>query len=286
PRGGRPLPHPPPRPAPPPRGRRLPPRLRRGGGVGGGGRRGAPAGHRQAGAAALRAGAGPHGAHRRGVRDGRRQRGLGRTRGAAGRHDGDPVRAAGRPRRRRALHGEVDGPAAPPARRQVSRVLLHSGGPLGPEGRREIVTFLGPARRVGFIPAANLHDEAAYFARVHGALRPPSPEGAGLDLVHIRWNARPLRALAGVDAVFMGGGNTYALLMRLRRSGLLAAIRRRVRAGMPYVGASAGSNVAGPTILTTNDWNVVGLARFDALRLVGFNINPHYKETDPTMAAG
>ena len=166
----------------------------------------------------------------------------------------------------------------------MSRVLLHSGGPLGPEGRREIVTFLGPARRVGFITAANLHDEAAYFARVHGALTPPSPEGAGLDLVHIRWNARPLRALAGVDAVFMGGGNTYALLMRLRHSGLLAAIRRRVRAGMPYVGASAGSNVAGPTILTTNDWNVVGLARFDALRLVGFNINPHYKEADPMMA--
>jgi dipeptidase E len=86
--------------------------------------------------------------------------------------------------------------------------------------------------------------------------------------------------------VFMGGGNTYALLMRLRRSGLLAAIRRRVRAGMPYAGASAGSNVAGPTILTTNDWNVVGLARFDALRLVGFNLNPHYKEADPMMAPG
>jgi dipeptidase E len=87
-----------------------------------------------------------------------------------------------------------------------------------------------------------------------------------------------------VEAVFMGGGNTYALLMRLRRSGLLAAIRRRVRAGMPYAGASAGSNVAGPTILTTNDWNVVALDRFDALGLVGFNINPHYKEADPMMA--
>jgi dipeptidase E len=121
---------------------------------------------------------------------------------------------------------------------------------------------------------------------VRAALAPPPPEGAGLDLVHIRWNARPLPALAGVEAVFMGGGNTYALLMRLRRSGLLAAVRRRVRAGMPYAGASAGSNVAGPTILTTNDWNVVGLARFDALRLVGFNINPHYKEADPMMAPG
>jgi dipeptidase E len=166
------------------------------------------------------------------------------------------------------------------------RVLLHSGGPLGPEGRRVITDFLGSARRVGFVTAANLHDERAYLERVRAALVPPPPEGAGLEVVHIRWNARPLPALAGVQALFMGGGNTYALLMRLRRSGLLAAIRRRVRAGMPYVGASAGSNVAGPTILTTNDWNVVGLSRFDALGLVGFNINPHYKETDPTMAAG
>jgi dipeptidase E len=84
----------------------------------------------------------------------------------------------------------------------------------------------------------------------------------------------------------MGGGNTYALLKRLRESGLLPAIRERVLAGMPYLGASAGSNVAGPTILTTNDWNVVGLDRFDALGLVSFNINPHYQETDPTMAPG
>ena len=166
------------------------------------------------------------------------------------------------------------------------RLLLHSGGPLGAEGRRHVDAFLGPARRVGFITAANLHDERAYFERVRALLALPPPEGAGLDLVHIRWKARPLAALAGVEAVFMGGGNTYALLMRLRRSGLLGAIRRRVRGGMPYVGASAGSNVAGPTILTTNDWNVVGLSRFDALGLVGFNINPHYKEADPLIAAG
>ena len=53
---------------------------------------------------------------------------------------------------------------------------------------------------------------------------------------------------------------------------------------MPYIGASAGSNVAGPNILTTNDWNVVALDRFEALGLVPFNINPHYRETDPVMA--
>jgi dipeptidase E len=92
--------------------------------------------------------------------------------------------------------------------------------------------------------------------------------------------------LARADAVFVGGGNTYALLRRLRQAGLVEALRDRVRAGLPYVGTSAGSNVAGPNILTTNDWNVVGLTAFEALGVVPFNVNPHYLETDPTMAPG
>jgi dipeptidase E len=166
------------------------------------------------------------------------------------------------------------------------RVLLHSGGPLGPDGRREILDFLGGRHPVAFVTAASLHDESAYFARVQSLLGVPPPEGAGLELLHLRWNERPLDTLGRAEALFMGGGNTYALLKRLREAGLLPAIRARVEAGMPYVGASAGSNVAGPTILSTNDWNVVALDRFDALGLVGFNVNPHYKEIDPAMAPG
>ena len=165
------------------------------------------------------------------------------------------------------------------------RVLLHSGGPLGPGGRAGLRAFLGGPARVAFVTAASLGDETAYFERIHAALAPPPPDGAGLDVLHLRWRARPFEALAQAEAVFMGGGNTYALLQRLARSGLLDAIRARVLAGMPYMGASAGSNVAGPNILTTNDWNVVGHGRFEALGLVPFNINPHYKESDPAMAA-
>ena len=164
------------------------------------------------------------------------------------------------------------------------RILLHSGGPLGPAGTAALPEFLGPLTRVAFVTAANLHDEAAYFERVSAALSPPPPEGAGLELSHLRWNDRPLETLAPAEALFMGGGNTYALLKRLRESGLLTAIRERVSAGMPYLGASAGANVAGPNILTTNDWNVVALDRFEALGLVPFNINPHYTEADPVMA--
>jgi len=166
----------------------------------------------------------------------------------------------------------------------AGRILLHSGGPLGPGGRAGLAAFLGERKRVAFVTAANLHDESAYFERVRVALVPAPPEGAGLEPVHLRWDDRPLETLAGVDALFMGGGNTYALLARLETSGLLGAIRERVAGGMPYAGASAGSNVAGPNILTTNDWNVVALRRFDALGLVPFNINPHYRETDPVMA--
>lgn len=164
-------------------------------------------------------------------------------------------------------------------------VFLHSGGPLGPLGRAGVVGFLGHRVRVAFVTAASLRDETAYFERMRAVLELPAPEGAGLELSHLRWDDRPLDTLGRAEALFMGGGNTYALLQRLRGAGLLAPIRERVRAGMPYLGASAGSNVAGPNILTTNDWNVVALDRFDALGLVPFNINPHYCETDPAMAA-
>jgi dipeptidase E len=166
----------------------------------------------------------------------------------------------------------------------AGRLLLHSGGPLGPAGRAGVAAFLGERRHVGFVTAANLHDENAYFERIRVSLAAAPPEGAGLEPVHLRWNDRPLDTLARVEALFMGGGNTYALLARLQQASLLGPIRERVGAGMPYLGASAGSNVAGPNILTTNDWNVVALGRFDALGLVPFNINPHYRGTDPAMA--
>lgn len=162
------------------------------------------------------------------------------------------------------------------------RLLLisNSGRPFLAHCRSEIEAFLGPARRVAFVTAASLGDEAAYWEQARAALAP------ALRVDHLRWDVDPLGGLAEAEAVFVGGGNTYALLDRLTRSGLLAALRARVREGLPYVGSSAGANVAGPNILTTNDWNVVGLAAFDALDLVPFNINPHYRETDPTMAPG
>jgi dipeptidase E len=162
------------------------------------------------------------------------------------------------------------------------RLLLigSSGRPYLAHCRGEILDFVGPARRLAFVTAASLGDEEAYHETARAALGPE------LAVEHMRWDRDPYPALARAEAVFVGGGNTYALLRRLRQAGLLGPLRERVQAGLPYLGASAGANLAGPNVLTTNDWNVVGLTTFEALGLVPFNVNPHYLEADPAMAPG
>jgi dipeptidase E len=164
------------------------------------------------------------------------------------------------------------------------RVLLisNSGRSYLEHCRGALTDFYGAdVRRVGFISAATLADPEHYFQRAKDGL-----ETLGVEVAHVHWERQPLKTLEKVDALFVGGGNTYALLDRVRAAGLIEAIHERARTGMPYAGASAGANLAGPTVLTTNDWNVVALAHFGALHLVPFNINPHYKETDPAMAPG
>jgi dipeptidase E len=170
----------------------------------------------------------------------------------------------------------------------ATRVLLisNTGRPFLDHCMAQVREFLGAAKRLAFVTAANLYDEVAYHERAREALTPAAPTGAGVEVLHLRWDRDPLTVLAQADAIFVGGGNTYALLKRLRGAGLLAPIRERVSAGMPYMGASAGANVAGRNILTTNDWNVVGLDAFDALALLPFNVNPHFLEIDPAMAPG
>lgn len=85
-----------------------------------------------------------------------------------------------------------------------------------------------------------------------------------------------LDAVRQARAIYVGGGNTFRLLKTLQDLDLLGAIRERVQAGMPYIGVSAGTNLAGPTIQTTNDMPIVQPRDFKGLGLVHFQINPHY----------
>ena len=88
--------------------------------------------------------------------------------------------------------------------------------------------------------------------------------------------------LSHADAILVGGGNTFNLLKETQDRGLLDAIRRQVKDdGIPYIGWSAGTNLASPTIRTTNDMPIVEPRTFDALDFVPFQINPHYLDASP-----
>lgn len=160
------------------------------------------------------------------------------------------------------------------------RLLLISNAGVPPfrHAVGQIAAFLGDDRRAAFVTAASLNDEATYFESARQRLVGPDGSGPLDELVHLHWDGRWEADLDQTDCVFIGGGNTYALLARLTDSGLLSAIREKVKLGARYIGSSAGGNVAGPNILTTNDWNVIGSTSFTSLGLVPFNLNPHFVE--------
>jgi dipeptidase E len=148
----------------------------------------------------------------------------------------------------------------------------------------DIKDFLGAeVKRVLFVPFAGVtrsYDEFA--AAVRGRF-----EEMGYLLDPIHEAADPLKAVESAEAVAVGGGNTFHLLRELYERRLIESIRARVEAGaLPYIGWSAGSNVACPTIRTTNDMPIVEPTSFKALNLVPFQINPHYTDEQLTNHSG
>jgi dipeptidase E len=157
----------------------------------------------------------------------------------------------------------------------ISNSTMHGGTYLG-HCAAAIRDFLGQGRkRVLFVPYA-LADHDAYTAKAAAAFA-----ALGHDLVGAHRHGDAHAAVAAADAVFVGGGNTFRLLRALYHTGLLPALSRAVRAGMPYLGSSAGTNVATPTIRTTNDMPIVMPPAFEAFGFVPFQINPHYLDPDP-----
>jgi dipeptidase E len=136
-------------------------------------------------------------------------------------------------------------------------------------------TLAGVARLL-FVPYA-LHDRDAYAAKARDRF---AAMGFAVDSLHEA--ADPVAAVDRAEAIFVGGGNTFRLVDALHRNRLIEPIRRRALAGMPYMGASAGSNVACPTLMTTNDMPIVEPPSFETLALVPFQINPHYLDPDPS----
>jgi dipeptidase E len=164
----------------------------------------------------------------------------------------------------------------------MKRVLLISNSTLYGSGyldhaEEEIRDFLGGAMRIAFVPFA-VHERGKYAAQAGARFH-----RMGYELTSLHDVSNPRRAVQEADAVFVGGGNTFRLLTALYDFDLLAPIRRAVEEeGLPYIGASAGAIVAGPSLRTTKDMPVVQPPSFAALGLVDFQISPHYLDPDPS----
>lgn len=147
---------------------------------------------------------------------------------------------------------------------------------------RRIGAFLTGVEEVAFVPyAAVTFSFDAYEAKVAARF-----EQIGVKVRSVHRESDPCEAIRRAQAVCVGGGNTFALAKKMQEQGLMRAIRDKIASGAPYVGWSAGSNVACPTICTTNDMPIVQPESFEAIGAVKFQINPHYLDANPEGHAG
>lgn len=141
----------------------------------------------------------------------------------------------------------------------------------------EIQVFFKDCREIIFIPYARpggiSHEK--YTALVQNAFKDMPFQVKGLYEFK-----DPKEAIKKSEGVFTGGGNTFLLVDKLYRKDLMGALREKIFDGMPYLGTSAGTNIAGLTMQTTNDMPIVYPPAFKTLGIVPFNINPHYLDPD------
>ena len=140
-----------------------------------------------------------------------------------------------------------------------------------------IQQHLSGVKKVLFIPYAAVSiSYDAYQQMVQQAF-----DAIGIEVDGIHLHQNPQLAVAQAQAIVVGGGNTFVLLQQLYQQGLMDDISKRVADGVPYLGWSAGSNIAGLSIRTTNDMPVVEPRSFSALNLLPFQLNPHYSDYKP-----
>ena len=101
------------------------------------------------------------------------------------------------------------------------------------------------------------------------------------NIVGIHQFENPKKALLEAKGIFVGGGNSFVLLDELYKNDVFDTLKSVIQSGTPYLGTSAGSNICGKTIGTSNDMPIVHPPSFDALSIIPFNINPHYLDPNP-----
>lgn len=150
--------------------------------------------------------------------------------------------------------------------------------------RKDIEAFFKKfnIKRVLFVPYAGVASGYDAYAEKVGKVF--AEMGVALDSVHAF--EFPITAVQQAECIVVGGGNTFHLVAEMHRTGLMEAIREKVLQGCPYMGWSAGSNVACPTMKTTNDMPIIQPESFDTLNLVPFQINPHYLDANPAGHGG
>ena len=123
-------------------------------------------------------------------------------------------------------------------------------------------------------PGGVSHDEYTNFAAK--AFSEIQKKVIGLHTVE-----DPVEAIRNSEGLFTGGGNTFVLVSQLYHYGVMETLRDEIFKGLPYLGTSAGSNICGVTMQTTNDMPIVYPPSFKTLGAIPFNINPHYLDPDP-----
>ena len=165
----------------------------------------------------------------------------------------------------------------------MKRILLAStstvyGGTYLSYLQDELIDFFTGIDEILFVPYARpsgiTHDEYTQIAQQFF-------NRVGKSIVGLHTFADPKKAIRQAKAIFTGGGNTFVLVNQLYGLKVMDVLREAVENGTLYMGTSAGSNIAGQTMQTTNDMPIVYPPSFKTLGLVPFNINPHYLDPDP-----